>query len=189
MPTTLSNLPQNQIAALPVIGGTGGSVIVVGGVPTRKWTSLQTGINTVATTTDANGHVFCVTGFLDVTGCRSFMGLILRSSAGAALGAPPAMTVWFQPRINDTDVPPTSLAPGIQLTFCGMSQCGPNIGLPAMAAAAEVQRALMCWDFSEVTGAAGVVGSMSDGVRFFLSFATNAVNADNRFNLTLWGSG
>lgn len=191
MPTpTLANVPQNQINALPVFqtGGASGSSSIVGGQVVRRWTAAQTGIDTEATGTDANGHVFLATDYLDTSGCRSFTALMLRSSAGAALAATPAMLLYFQMRIDSSDAAPSSL-PGLNLAFCGMSVVNANtITWPLMGSAGEVQRALRCWDLSTVAGVAGAVGSQSADVRLLMSFGVAAVNADNRFSLVLWGT-
>lgn len=193
---TLGNVPQNQVDALPILQtAEGGGGFVVGGIPVRKWTAAQTGIDAVATTTDSNGHVYCVTGFLDVTGCRSFATLLLRSSSsGALIATPPGMLLMWQMRVNAADIPPTSLpGAGINLEFCGMSgiNTGGAISWPAMGSASEVQRHLLAWDFSNQlsAGVAGATGSMSSDVRFFLSFSASAVGANNRFSMVLWGSG
>lgn len=194
MPTpTLANVPQNQRDALPIMqsGGTNGTVDVLGGVVVRKWTAAQTGIASASVTTDANGHVYCVTSFLDTSGCRSFTALMLRGTTPAgSLLATPAMLVQFQMRIDAADVPPTSLPGGsINLPFCGMSPVN-TTGLtwPALNDDAEVQRALRCWDLAEIMGNAGTVGSQQADARFFLSFGTSAVSADNKFTVVLWGT-
>lgn len=189
---TLANTPAYQLDALPVFqnGGTAGAGNIVGGVVVRKWLAATTGINASAATTDANGHVFLATAFLDTSGCRSFTALMLRSSAAGALVATAPMLVYFQMRINAADVAPTSLPGGaINLDYCGMSVVNNNtLTWPLMGSAAEVQRALRCWDLSTPAGFAGAAGSQSADVRLLLSFGTTAIDANNRFSLLLWGS-
>lgn len=189
---TLANVPQNQLDALPVFqnGGSAGGGNVLGGVVVRKWTAATTGINGSAALTDANGHVYLATGFLDTSGCRSFTGLLLRSSSGGALVATAPMLVYFQMRVDAADIAPTSLPGGaINLDYCGMSVVNNNtITWPLMGSAAEVQRALRCWDLSTPAGFAGAAGSQSADVRLLLSFGTTAIAANNRFSLILWGS-
>lgn len=192
-----NDAPINQQNALPTLntGASSGTGSIIGGTVIRKWTAAQVGIDGVATTTDANGHVYCVSNFLNVTGCRSFATLLLRSSSsGALIATPPGMLLMWQMRVDAADIPPTSLpGVGINLEFCGMSgiNTGGAISWPAMGSAAEVQRHLLAWDFTNQlsAGVAGATGSMSNDVRFFLSFSASAVGANNRFSMILWGSG
>lgn len=80
---TLANVPMNQRRALPVLqsGGSAGQPNVIGGNVVRKWSPTQTGLDAGAAQTDANGHVFLATNFLDLSGCRAFTALIERTGA------------------------------------------------------------------------------------------------------------
>lgn len=87
---TLANVPRNQLRGLPVLqtGGSAGNANIVGGNVVRKWSSVQTGLDVAAAQTDANGHVYLATNFLDLSGCRAFTAMIVRTGAVAPLVAP-----------------------------------------------------------------------------------------------------
>jgi hypothetical protein len=192
-------MPANQLNALPLFtaqaAASGGTVSLgLGGGLTRFWDPATLGIAGVNFAADANGFNVLLSSFISVFGCRSFALILRRTNAGVGL-ALAGIDVRIQYRLSATDVPPTSLGAATQDTqYTGSVtvQAGGNaVVFPLMEAAAEDQRALVCWDSSSIalSAANGTSTMIGDQARLFLNISSGALPAGgNLFSAYLWGT-
>lgn len=189
-------IPQNQIDSFPLL--TVGEATapqttrVLGGQVQKYWGPADTGISDLSTQTDANGHVFCVSNYLDLSGCSNGALVVRRTNTVDAVpGALAGLQIRFQYRLIPTTVMPTSTtfggAPGFLMA--GMSALNAALFVFAAMATGGTEYGLFSWGPSATNTAFNpspvTIGS---DVRVFISFVLAAVGANNKFSVSLWGS-
>jgi hypothetical protein len=209
------SVPINQQNAFPTLTIAGATApqqtVVTGGQVQKYFGPVDTGINAVAATTDAQGHIYVVTNFLDLSGCSNG-GLVVARTTSIVNPNPVAVLaaffVRFQYRLDKTTVMPTSnllgVAPptSLNLGFCGMIQLqagGAGTVFAAMAGAtpnaARTEYELLTWGPSATGGGAQISPvTIGSDVRIFLSFNTTTAAPANPplvsdfFSVAIWGS-
>jgi hypothetical protein len=190
-------IPLNQQDAFPLqsiaAAQQATDVQVIGGMVTKYFGPSATGVFAAAVTTDANGHRFCASNYLDMMGCNVGAALISRNDTAAAPLAAPAFQLLMQYRATPITVMPTSNALGggsINLDQCGMIGIHTTLFTFAASTAPITEYALISWGPSTDAGTGAVPSPVSvfADVRFFISFGTNTPAATNRFSLSIWGS-
>jgi len=193
-------IPLNQQRSFPIQtvaeAASPDQVTILGGQVTQRWgpsasLSQGSGVLNAPVTTDGNGHTFLASNFLNAAGCSNFAALVTRTNSTAVgLGVVPNFGIWVQYRLAPTTVMPTSQPGGsIALDQCGMMLVNTTqVQFTAMAQN-DIQYALITWGPSTDAGSSAVMDPTAIGtdIRFFVSFA-GAVNVNNVFSLTVWGS-
>ena len=197
MAAILGNTPKNQIDALPIMtvvaAAAADDITIVGGTIAKFWSPTTLGMAGIVPTTDAAGHVFLVTPFLDMTGCTNGALLLTRTdTANSLAGAIYNPLVLCQYRITHVGAMPTSFASGgsINLPQAGINLIAPNpIAFVATIAAPTTQRGLATWGPSAIVASANQVGmTIGADVRIFVSFSTNAQPVTQTFSVSIWGA-
>jgi hypothetical protein len=198
-------IPINQQNALPIqsiAAASSPDQVTINGGQVLKYFSPGsatppahgTGINGTPAGTDGNGHVFIASNFLGLSGCSNLVALITRgNSSGVGLGALTAMSLLMQYRLTPITVAPTSNALGggsINLDQCGMGVIATtSVIFPGMNSG-NFEYVALSWGPSVDLGSSTVITPTTIGadLRFILSWSTNAVNVNNLFSLSVWGS-
>jgi len=189
-------IPQNQIDSFPLLtvaqANAPDKMTIQGGQVQKYWGQTSVGIDDASVQTDGNSHVFCVSNYLDMTGCSNGAVLVRRTNTVDAVpGALAGMQVRFQYRLTPTTTMPTSTtfggAPGFLMA--GMQALNAAVFTFAAMATGSTEYGLFTWGPSATNTAFNpspvTIGS---DVRVFISFVLAAVGANNKFAVSVWGS-
>src|SRR3990172_6113590 len=199
-------IPINQQNSFPLVSVSGAQqatdVRIVGGMVVKYWGPAATGISGTLATDDGNGHICCVSNYLDMTGCSNAAAEVRRVST--VNPGPLAVTPFLlqmQYRLLKATVMPTSNLLGgappvppsvteLHLLQCGMVPLQTGAGFAFAASPGTngcTEYALIPWGPS----AAGTSGAnpppvaIGSDVRFIISFGSIAVAATDSFSLSI----
>jgi hypothetical protein len=186
----VQKLPQNQIAALPLMtadnASNPGDVYIIGNTMVRYWNPLNTGINGIPLADDPQGsgvYTYMVTKWLDVRGCSAFQGVLTRTASNA--GNDPAVNkniiMYSQYQSGTGAQPPTGLT-------------GVTLG-GALYTIIPVNGSAWPWTYVTARGLqfaavnpSLLVGVIGFNVRLWFSRVNANVFAGETFSLELWGT-
>lgn len=199
------NIPKNQQDAFPILTIAGATApqttTVIGGQVQKYWGPTDTGVNGVNTTTDANGHIFVVTNYLDLSGCCNGTMMIKRDNS--IVNAPVVANgfIRFQYRTSKATTMPTSnLLGGVNFNLqnaCGMTtlEATGRVFAAVVGTRTDFQYITVTWGPSATPGTP-VISPVTIGsdMRIFFSFnsaqgaLTNAPTANDFWSIAIWGS-